>query len=104
VLQVAVPAAIGCAAGVATGNLVAVPMLGQGAQAYDVGSLAVPAWVSLAVPLAMLGLVAVTAFAIALRAGQMSAVQAIATGRAPGPPTGTARTGCSPAPATCPGR
>jgi putative ABC transport system permease protein len=88
VLQVAVPAAIGCAVGVATGNLVAVPMLGQAAQAYGVGSLAVPFWVSLAVPLAMLGLVGVTAFAIALRAGRMSAVQAIATGRAPRPAHG----------------
>jgi putative ABC transport system permease protein len=83
VLQAAVPAAIGCAAGVAAGNLVAVPMLGRAAQAYGVGSLAVPLWVSLAAPLAILGMVAATAFAIALRAGRMSAVQAIATGRAP---------------------
>jgi putative ABC transport system permease protein len=82
-LQVAVPAAIGCAAGVAAGNFLAVPMLGQTAQVYGVGNLAVPAWVSLAVPLAMLGLVAVTAVPIALRAGRMSAVQAIAAGRAP---------------------
>ena len=88
VLQAAVPAAIGCAAGVAAGNLVAMPMLGQAAQAYGVGSLAVPVWVSLAVPLAMLGLVAVTAVAIALRAGRMSAVQAIAAGRAPRPKHG----------------
>jgi len=55
---------------------------------YSVGSLAVPVWVSLAVPLAMLGLVVVTAVAIALRAGRMSAVQAIATGRAPRPARG----------------
>jgi putative ABC transport system permease protein len=88
VLQVAVPAAIGCAAGVTTGNLMAVPMLGQAAQVYGVGSLTVPVWVSLAVPLAMLGLVGVTAFAIALRAGRMSAVQAITTGRAPRPAHG----------------
>jgi putative ABC transport system permease protein len=82
-LQVAVPAVIGCAGGVAAGNLLAVPMLGQAASVYGVGSLGVPVWVSLAVPLAMLGLVAVTAVAIALRPGRMSAVQAIATGRAP---------------------
>jgi putative ABC transport system permease protein len=88
VLQVAVPAVIGCAAGVAAGNLLAVPMLGQTAQVYGVGSLAVPVWVSLAVPLVMLGLVVVTAVAIALRAGRMSAVQAIATGRAPRPAHG----------------
>jgi len=42
VLQVTVPAVIGCAAGVAAGNLLAVPMLGQTAQVYGVGSLAVP--------------------------------------------------------------
>jgi putative ABC transport system permease protein len=88
VLQVAVPATIGCAAGVTTGNLVAVPMLSQAAQVFGVGSLTVPAWVSLAVLLAMLGLVGVTAFAIALRAGRMSVVQAIATGRAPRPAHG----------------
>jgi putative ABC transport system permease protein len=84
-LQVAVPAAIGCVVGVAAGNLLAVPMLGQTAQVYGVGSLAVPFWVNLAVPLAMLGLVGVTAVAIALSAGRLSAVQAIATGRAPRP-------------------
>ena len=83
VLQAAVPAAIGCAAGVAAGNLLAVPMLGQTAQVYGVGSLAVPFWVNLAVLLAMLGMVVITAFTIALRAGRMSAAQAIATGRAP---------------------
>jgi len=88
VLQVALPAAVGCAAGVTTGNLVAAPMLGQAAQVFGVGSLAVPFWVSLVVPLAMLALVGVTAFAIALRAGRMSAIQAIATGRAPRPAHG----------------
>jgi len=84
-LQVAVPALIGCVAGAAAGNLLAVPMLGQTAEVYGVGSLAVPFWVNLAVPLAMLGLVSVTAVAIALRAGRMSATAAIATGRAPRP-------------------
>ena len=88
VLQVALPAAVGCAAGVTTGNLVAAPMLGQAAQVFGVGSLAVPFWVSLVVPLAMLALVGGTAFAIALRVGLMSAVQAITTGRAPRPAHG----------------
>jgi putative ABC transport system permease protein len=41
-----------------------------------------------ATPLAMLGMVVITATAIALRAGRMSAVQAIATGRAPRPAHG----------------
>ena len=88
VLQVALPAAVGCAAGVTTGNLVAVPMLSQAAQVFGVGSLTVPVWVSLVVPLAMLALVGFTAFAIALRAGRMSAAAAIATGRAPRPAHG----------------
>ncbi len=87
-LQVAVPAVVGCAAGAAAGTLLAGPMLGQTAQVYGVGRLTVPFWVDLAVPLAMLGLVVVTASAIALRAGRMSAVQAIATGRAPRPKHG----------------
>jgi putative ABC transport system permease protein len=85
VLQVTVPAVIACAVGAAAGTLAAGPMLGQTAQVYGVGTLAMPLWVSLAVPLVMLGLVGLTASAIALRAGRMSAVQAIATGRAPRP-------------------
>ena len=59
------------------------PLLGQTAQVYGVGALAVPVWVDLVVPLAMLGLAGVAALLLALRAGRMSAVQAIATGRAP---------------------
>jgi putative ABC transport system permease protein len=84
-LQVGIPATIGCVAGAVVGNLLAGPLLGQAAQVYGVGSLAMPFWVSVTVPLAMLGLVGGTAVAIALRAGRMSAVQAIATGRAPRP-------------------
>ena len=88
VLQVAVPALAGCVIGVVLGNLMAVPLLGQTAQVYGVGSLAVPAWVDVVVPLAVLGLAGVAALLIALRAGRMSAVQAIATGRAPRPAHG----------------
>jgi putative ABC transport system permease protein len=84
-LQVGIPATLGCVIGAVAGNLAAGPMLGQTAQVYGVGSLAMPLWVSVAVPLAMLGLTGGTAVAIALRAGRMSAVQAIATGRAPRP-------------------
>jgi putative ABC transport system permease protein len=84
-LQVGISATIGCVAGALAGNLLAGPLLGQTAQVYGVGSLAMPFWVSVTVPLAMLGLVGGTAVAIALRAGRMSAVQAIATGRAPRP-------------------
>ncbi len=88
VLQVAVPALVGCIAGVAAGNLLAVPLLSQQAQVYGVGSLAVPFWVDVAIPVTMLALSALAAVALAVRAGRMSAVQAIATGRAPRPKHG----------------
>jgi len=90
VIQMAVPAFLGCVAGVVAGNLLAVPLLSQTAQVYGVGTLAVPVWVDVAVPLAMLGLAGVVALLLALRAGRMSAVQAIATGRAPRPAHGYA--------------
>jgi putative ABC transport system permease protein len=90
VIQVTVPAFVGCVIGVVAGNLLAVPLLGQTAQVYGVGTLAVPVWVDVAVPLGMLGLAGVAAVLLALRAGRMSAVQAIATGRAPRPRHGYA--------------
>jgi putative ABC transport system permease protein len=89
-IQVAVPAFLGCLVGVVVGNLLSVPLLGQTAQVYGVGALAVPVWVDVAVPLAMLGLAGLAALLLALRAGRMSTVQAIATGRAPRPAHGYA--------------
>jgi putative ABC transport system permease protein len=88
VLQIGVPALVGCVLGVVAGDLLAVPLLDQTAQLYGVGSLAVSTWVDVAVPLAMLGVCCIAALLIALRAGRMSAVQAIATGRAPRPSHG----------------
>jgi putative ABC transport system permease protein len=90
VIQVAVPAFVGCVVGVVVGNLLSAPLLSQTAQVYGVGALAVPVWVDVAVPLAMLGLAGVAAVLLALRAGRMSAVAAIATGRAPRPKHGYA--------------
>ena len=87
-LQVGIPAIAGCLAGAVGGYMLAGPVLGRTAQAYGVGSLAMPLWVSVAVPLAILALTGGTAVAIALRAGRMSAIQAIATGRAPRPRRG----------------
>jgi len=89
-IQVAVPAFVGCVLGMVAGNLLSVPLLGQTAQVYGVGALAVPVWVDVTVPLAMLGLAGAAALLLALRAGRMSAVQAIATGRAPRPEHGYA--------------
>ena len=80
--QVIVPAVGGCLAGVALGNLLAAPLLGKTANVYGVGRLDVPLWVNVAVPLAMCGLVALAAIVPALRAGRLSATQALAAGRA----------------------
>ncbi len=88
VLLVAVPALIGAVAGVVCGNLLAAPIYAQNAQVYQVGVLGVPFWVDLTVPLAVLALTVAAAAGPASRAGAMSAVQAIATGRAPRPRRG----------------
>ena len=85
VLLVAVPAVIGALAGAVFGNLLAAPIYRQNAQVYQVGVLGVPFWVDLAVPAGVVLLTGAAAFGPALRAGQMSPVQAIATGRAPRP-------------------
>ena len=89
-IQVGTPALVGALAGVVVGNLLSVPLLSQTAQVYGVGALAVPFWVDLAVPLAMLALTGVAALPPAVRAARLSAVQAIATGRAPRPSGGYA--------------
>jgi putative ABC transport system permease protein len=71
--------------GVICGNLLAAPVYQQNAQVYQVGVLGVPFWVDVAVPLTVLALTVAAAAGPASRAGSMSAVQAIATGRAPRP-------------------
>jgi putative ABC transport system permease protein len=80
---VTVPAVAGCLGGVLLGNLLSVPLLGQTATVYGVGTLAVPVWVDVVVPGAMCCLVGIAAVVPALRAGRLSAVEAIASGRAP---------------------
>jgi putative ABC transport system permease protein len=77
------PALAGCLLGVVAGNLLAVPVLHQSADAYGVGSQQVPWWASVLAPGGMLVLTVLAAFAPALRAGRLSATQAIAAGRAP---------------------
>ncbi len=81
--QVAVPAMAGCVAGVVVGNVLAMPVLGRTASVYQVGALAVPLWVDATVPAGMCCLAGLAAIVPAIRAGRLSAVQAIATGRAP---------------------
>jgi putative ABC transport system permease protein len=86
--QALLPGAAGCLAGLALGNLLSGALLGRAANVYQVGTLSVPAWVNLGVPVAMLALVALAALVPAARAGRLSAVQAIAAGRAPRPGRG----------------
>jgi putative ABC transport system permease protein len=88
VLLVALPALAGCVGGAVCGNLLAIPMLAANAAAYQVGTLSVPLWVDVAVPLGALAVIVAAAAPPALRAGRMSAVQAIAAGRAPQPGRG----------------
>jgi putative ABC transport system permease protein len=77
------PALAGCLAGVVVGNVLAAPVLSDSAGAYGVGSQQVPWWASVAAPTGMLVLTALAALGPAWRAGRLSAVQAIAAGRAP---------------------
>jgi putative ABC transport system permease protein len=81
--QVMTPAVAGCVAGLVTGNLLSTALLNRTANLYQVGALGVPVWVDLTVPAGMLALVGIAAGIPAARAGRMSAVQAIAAGRAP---------------------
>jgi putative ABC transport system permease protein len=81
--RVGVPALAGCVLGVVAGNLLAVPVLRQSADAYGVASQSVPWWASVLAPTGMLVLTVLAALAPALRAGRLPATQAIAAGRAP---------------------
>ncbi len=81
--QAGIPAVAGMLAGVVLGNLLSVPLLGQAATVYGVGRLLVPASADIEVPMLMCALVGLAALLPSLRAGRLSAVQAIATGRAP---------------------
>ncbi len=88
--QVTVSALAGVLGGLVLGDLLALMLLHQAANAYGVGTLGVPVWVDVAVPLGMLVLVGLAALLPSIRAGRLSAVQAIAAGRAPRPGHGYA--------------
>jgi putative ABC transport system permease protein len=77
------PAIFGCLAGTVVGAVLALPMLSRSAGAYGVGSQPIPWWAMVIAPGGMLVLTAITALGPALRAGKLSATQAIAAGRAP---------------------
>ncbi|WP_149826409.1 ABC transporter permease [Streptomyces tailanensis] len=79
--QALIPAAVGTALGVLAGHLLAVPVLAETEEVYGTSSLAIAPWVDLAVIAGVLGLVAVTAWASAWRAGRLRTVDALAVGR-----------------------
>ncbi|MBB5958136.1 putative ABC transport system permease protein [Saccharothrix tamanrassetensis] len=89
VAQALIPAAVGTALGVVAGNLLAIPMLAETEQVYGTATLSVAVRVVAAVAAGALGVVAVTAWASAARAGRLRTVDAIAVGRAA--PTGRGR-------------
>ncbi|MET8982732.1 FtsX-like permease family protein [Streptomyces sp. NPDC004539] len=88
VAQALVPAACGAVLGVVAGRLLAVPVLAETEEVYGSTSPAVAPWVDAAVLAGALGLVAVTAWAGAWRAGRLRTVDALAAGRAARPGRG----------------
>jgi putative ABC transport system permease protein len=77
------PALAGCLAGVAGGYALTIPVLKQSGGAYGVGQQQAPVWALVLAPGGMLVITLLAALGPALRAGRLSAVAAIASGRAP---------------------
>jgi putative ABC transport system permease protein len=77
------PALTGCVIGAAVGGLLSLSVLHKSAGAYGVGSEQLP-WSALVIaPAAMFALTMIAALGPAARAGRLSAIDAIAAGRAP---------------------
>jgi putative ABC transport system permease protein len=81
--QALIPALIGAGLGVAAGNLLAIPALAHAETAYGTGTLTIPAWIDAAVTAAVLTLVTGASWALALRAGRLRTIDALAVGRTP---------------------
>jgi putative ABC transport system permease protein len=77
------PALAGALAGVAGGYALSLPVLQQSARAYAVGSQQAPLWTLVLAPLGMLAITVAAALGPALRAGRLSATEAITAGHAP---------------------
>ena len=86
--QALIPAAVGAATGVVAGNLLAIPVLAETEDVYGAVTLTVAPWVNVVVVVGALGLVSVTAWVSASRAGRLRTVDAIAVGRVPRPGRG----------------
>jgi putative ABC transport system permease protein len=83
IAQTGMPALAGVAAGTVLGNWWVAPMLNAGANLFKAGAQHVPLWINVTVPVGMCALVGLAALVPALRAGRLSAVEAIAAGQAP---------------------
>jgi putative ABC transport system permease protein len=81
--QALVPATIGTALGIAFGNLLAIPVMGDAGSALGAGTPTIAPWVDFVVPAVTLAAVAATALVPALRAGRLRTVEAITVGRTP---------------------
>jgi ABC-type antimicrobial peptide transport system permease subunit len=80
-IQPGIPALAGAVAGTALGNLWALPYI-QETPIFGV-TVAIPVWITIAAPAGMLALTGLAALVPAVRAGRLSAVQAITAGQAP---------------------
>ncbi|WP_342775398.1 ABC transporter permease [Streptomyces tateyamensis] len=81
--QALIPGGAGTVLGLLFGNLAALPVLAKAGEAFDSGPQPVAPWLDLVVGLAALAAVAGTALVPALRAGRLSTVQALTSGRTP---------------------
>lgn len=79
--QLGMPALAGAFAGTALGNLWVLPLIQQ--RSLFKVTVAVPAWINVVVPAGLLALTGLAALAPAVRAGRLSAIQAITAGQAP---------------------
>jgi FtsX-like permease family len=79
--QLGVPAVAGALAGTVLGGLWVLPQI-QETPVFEV-RVAVPVWIDITVPAGMLALAGLAALLPAVRAGRLSAVQAITAGQAP---------------------
>ena len=86
--QATIPATAGALAGAVVGNLAALPVLAETEELFGSANTAIDWWVTLLAAGGVLAVVAVTAWAAALRAGRLRTVDAIAVGRAAGPARG----------------
>jgi putative ABC transport system permease protein len=80
--QIGLPALAGAIAGTALGDWRVLPLINGGNSLFHL-NVTVPLWINICVPLGMLALTGLAAAGPALRAGRLSAVQAITAGQAP---------------------